>query len=1150
MHAITHLSMIPRNSMTKTLSHLCLFIALFTLHCLGETTKVTLQTKRSWDFAADGITFSNEFSGARLSDCERISPLEYRLTIAPENIPVNPSPWYAFKITSKKAQSITLRFNLTAKGAVLLPRVSKDGKTWTPINKAAFTPAPKSREALQAERAVATLEVGPETLWVAAQEMLGLAESDTWMAAKIRLPFVKESVIGESIEHRPLRQFTLTETTQPNYVFIICRQHPPEITGTLAMQHFVDTLANQSELAQNYRKTFQTVVIPVMNPDGIEHGQWRHNLGGVDTNRDWKDFSQQETRVARDALTKIGAAPDARVFLFLDFHSTGNDVLYTPPESAETFPPNFSTQWYNSITARFPDYKLELNNAHNIGIPTSKAWALETFGCAGITYELGYSTDRKLIEQTTTGVAEEMMKLLLEEAAKPKPDPALLTLDRIFTAKEFQEEKLEAIRWSKIGAHYFTLDESADKLDEGVEKDDEKKPGKDLVRNEVQTGAKTIIASAKTLTPKGEKKPLSVDSFEFSKDESQVLLFANTKKVWRKNTRGDYWVFNVKTQTLRKLGGDTPPATMMFAKFSPDGSRVAYMQKNNLKVQNLADLKITSLTKDGSDTLINGSSDWVNEEELGLRDGFVWSPDGTRLLFWQFDTKDVKHFTLVNQTEGMYPNVSTFPYPKAGEKNSASRLGVVSTSGGAVIWLKVPGDPREHYLPKAEWTTDGKAVLLQQFNRLQNELKVMRADPATGTTKLILTETDKAWVENNNKIEWIGDDFLWLSERSGWRHAYRVNPAGEVTPITQGEFDLIDVAHLDEKGGWLYYYASPQNATQRYLFRVSVKGGEPQQLSNDPGTHGYDISEDAQWAVHTHSSFNTPPVIQLISLPDHTTVRVLKAQTKLIEKLAKLKMPKTEFLRVDAGNGLSFDASCITARDLDVFFPHPLLMHVYGEPAGQTVKDSWGGQRTLWHWMLAQQGYVVASVDTRGTPSPRGREWRRSIYRQLGIMNSADEAAGTRAILKRFEFIDPKRVGIWGWSGGGSSSLDAIFRYPDLYKTAMAVAPVPDRKLYDTIYEERYMGLPKDNPDGYRLGSPITHAGALKGNLLIVHGTGDDNVHYQGTEKLINELVGKNKHFTVMPYPNRDHAINSGKGTTRHLYELLTNYLKKNLPVE
>ncbi len=725
-------------------------------------------------------------------------------------------------------------------------------------------------------------------------------------------------------------------------------------------------------------------------------------------------------------------------------------------------------------------------------------------------------------------------------------DPAQLNLASIFTDEEYKEEKMETLHWSKKGAYYFALETP------GKDKDGKDLPGKDLVRHDAAKGLQTVIASATTLTAPGEKKPLCVDSFEFSPDESQVLLFANTRKVWRKNTRGDYWLLNVASGVVRKLGGDAAPATLMFAKFSPDGSRVAYVHKSNLHVQSLADMKITALTTDGSATLIHGASDWVNEEELDLRDGFRWSPDSARLLFWQFDTQDVKRFTLVNHADGRYPRITNFPYPKAGEKNSATRLGVVSAAGGGITWMNVPGDAREHYLPHAEWTPDGKTVLLQQFNRLQNTLNVMRADPATGATQLVFTETDKAWVDNKNSFRWIGEDFLWLSERSGWRHAYRATLAGEVTPITQGEFDVIDVKQVDAKGGWLYYYASPTNATQRYLYRISLKGGEPQRLSpeDQPGTHGYEMTEDSQLAVHTYSTAISPPVIQLVSLPDHKTMGVLRSQKKLIEKLAALKLPKVEFMRVDIGGGVSCDAFCITAQDLDKTRAHPLLMHVYGEPAGQTVRDAWSGQRGLWHWMLAQQGYVIASVDTRGTPSPRGRDWRKSIYLQLGIMNSREEAAATKALLERFTFLDPHRVGIWGWSGGGSSSLDAIFRYPDLYQTAMAVAPVPDRQLYDTIYEERYMGLPKANAEGYRLGSPITHAAALKGNLLIVHGTGDDNVHYQGTEKLINELVAKNKHFTVMPYPNRDHAINTGKGTQRHLYELMTNYLHQHLPVK
>ena len=731
-----------------------------------------------------------------------------------------------------------------------------------------------------------------------------------------------------------------------------------------------------------------------------------------------------------------------------------------------------------------------------------------------------------------------LLLVLLLTLATLHAEPAQLSLASIFTDKEFEEEKLPSLTWSKKTASYFTLEKPA-----------EGKDGKDLVRHDAKSGEKTILATAQALTPKNEKKPLSVDSFEFSPDESKVLLFANTKKVWRKNTRGDYWLLDLASKKLTKLGGDAAASTLMFAKFSPDGSRVAFVRKNNLHVQNLADLKITSITNDGSETLINGTSDWVNEEELSLRDCYRWSPDGKHLLFWQFDTKDVKRFWLVNQTDGTYQRFTTFPYPKAGEKNSATRLGIVSASGGAVTWLKVSGDPREHYLPHAEWTPDGQSVVLQQFDRLQNTLHVMRADPATGETKLIFTETDKAWIENDNPFRWIGDDFLWLSERSGWRHAYRATLSGKLAPITTGSFDVIEVNKVhDVKNGSLYFYASPENATQRYLYRVSLEGGEPQRLSDQSGTHSYHISEDTLWAIHTHSSMTKPPVVDLVSLPQHTSVRVLKTQDKLREKLAQVAMPKIEFLKVDIGSGITADAWCMHAADLDTSKKHPLLIHVYGEPAGQTVKDSWGGQKLLWHAMLAQQGYVVASVDTRGTPAPKGRDWRKAVHRQLSILSSREEAEGVRSLLKRFAFLDPQRVGIWGWSGGGGSSLDALFRYPDLYHTAMAVAPVPDRRLYDSIYEERYMGLPKDNAIGYTDGSPITHAKSLKGDLLIVHGTGDDNVHYQGVEKLINELIAHNKPFTVMPYPNRDHSINTGKGTSRHLYELMTRYLHEHLP--
>jgi dipeptidyl-peptidase-4 len=720
-------------------------------------------------------------------------------------------------------------------------------------------------------------------------------------------------------------------------------------------------------------------------------------------------------------------------------------------------------------------------------------------------------------------------------------DAALLSVDRIFQAREFSEERPASLPWSQRSPHYFTLEAPANGS-----------PGRDLVRNDPATGRKEVIMPASALVAEGKARPLSVESFEFSADESRLLLFTDSRRVWRRNTRGDYWVLDVATRALRRLGGDAAPSTLMFAKFSPDGSRVAYVRENNLYVQELRRMRITALTSDGSATRISGTSDWVNEEELDIRNGFRWSPDGRLIAFWQFDTRGVRQFHLLNNTESNYPRIHSFPYPKVGETNSATRLGVVAAKGGRVRWLRIPGDPREHYLPHLEWTPDGAQLLVQQFNRVQNTNLVLAAHPKSGATRAVFEETDAAWVDNLNPFRWAAraGGFVWLSERDGWRHAYLASVDGKnFSRITSGDFDVIDIEAVDDAGGWLYYAASPENATQRHLYRTRLSGGPAERLSPtaQPGWHTYEVSPDARWAVHTYSTFTTPAVVELVSLPDHKVVRVLADNRKLREKLAALKQPVTEFLKVDIGGGVSLDAWCIKPPDLDPSGKHPLMIYVYGEPAGQTVKDVWGGSTALWHRMLAQQGFIVASVDNRGTPAPRGRDWRRSVHRQIGILATHDQAAAVRAMLKLWPYADAGRVGVWGWSGGGSMSLNAIFRYPDLYSTAIAVAPNANQLLYDTIYQERYMGLPGDNATGYRDGSPLTHARHLRGNLLVVHGTGDDNGHYQGTEALINELIAHHKSFTVLPYPNRSHGISEGPNTVRHFYETLTRYLREHL---
>jgi dipeptidyl-peptidase-4 len=714
-----------------------------------------------------------------------------------------------------------------------------------------------------------------------------------------------------------------------------------------------------------------------------------------------------------------------------------------------------------------------------------------------------------------------------------------LSLDRLFDGEEFKVEKFDVV-WAKSGKGFYKM-----------EKADPRK-GKDFVYFDCASTNKEIVVPAHAFTIPGEWSSLAVDDFQMSEDESRLLIYSNSKKVWRQNTRGDYWIMDVASRELRKLGRDLPASSMMFAHFSPDGTHVAYVYANNLYVESVRDGARIQLTKDGSRTIINGTTDWVYEEELDLRDAFRWSPDGQSIAYWQIDTSEVQEFSLFNNTDWIYPRETPIPYPKTGQQNSAARAGVVPAKGGETQWLEIPGDPRNHYLAQMFWASNGVELAVQQLNRRQNENRVYLANTTSGKSRLLFTERDDAWVEHENEARWMdqGRSLLWLSERSGWRHLYKVNPAdGRTAALTKGDFDVVSVSSVDETNKTVYFYASPTNASQHYLFRVGFDGDKLEQVTpgEETGTHSYDIAPSGLFAVHTYSGATRVPVTDLVELSKHKSARKLEENPKVAEKVAALKRPAVEFLRLGINSETELDAWVIKPPDFDAGRKYPLLVYVYGEPHGQTVRDVWDSRLGLWHWLLAQKGFVVASMDNRGTLSPRGRAFRKIIYRQVGLLAASDQAEGVRTLLKRFEWLDADRVGVWGWSGGGSMSLNAILRYPDLYKAAIAVASVPNQRLYDTIYQERYMGLPSENVDGYRMGSPINYAQNLKGDLLIVHGTGDDNVHYQGMETLINELIAYNKQFSMMAYPNRTHSIKEGANTTRHLFTLLTKFLETHL---
>jgi dipeptidyl-peptidase-4 len=730
-----------------------------------------------------------------------------------------------------------------------------------------------------------------------------------------------------------------------------------------------------------------------------------------------------------------------------------------------------------------------------------------------------------------------------DKPAQDKPFDPILTVERIFGGREFAAERFGPARWMSGGETYTTLEPST-----------EAKGGRDLVLYRAETGKREILVSAAKLIPAGASEPLAIENYDWSPDGKVLIVFTNSKRVWRQNTRGDFWTYDLDSGRLRQLGPEFKPSSLMFAKLSPDGRKAAYVVKNNIYAEDLASGRITQLTYDGSDDIINGTSDWVNEEEFGIRDGFRWSPDSASIAFWRFDTRRVPVFSMINNTDSLYPKVTSFKHPKPGQRNSAVKAGVVPAAGGYPVWIRTPGDPSDTYIARLEWAGNSREVILQHLNRLQNTLDVLIGAAATGEVRTVFTDTDKAWVETMDDFVWLdgGKRMLWLSERDGWRHAYSIgSEGGDLKLLTPGDYDVMSVGAVDGTGGWLYITASPVDATKRFLYRVRLDGkGRPEIVgpAGQTGVHRYDISPSGRWAFHSFSTLDTPPVTELVRLPKGEPVRILAANKELRARVEALSRKRAEFFKLDIGDGIQVDGWRILPPDFDPARKYPLLVYVYGEPAGQTVQDGWGGNGYLWHLMLTQEGYIVASFDNRGTPAPRGRAWRKSIYRQIGILASADQAAAVRAAVAAWPWVDAGRIGVWGWSGGGSMTLNAMFRYPDLYKVGISVASVPDQRLYDTIYQERYMGLPQGNPDGYTNGSPITFAKDLKGRLLIVHGTGDDNVHYQGFERLVNEIVANNKAFTMMAYPNRSHGIYEGKGTTLHLYTMFTRFLNENLP--
>jgi|SRR6218665_159682 len=708
----------------------------------------------------------------------------------------------------------------------------------------------------------------------------------------------------------------------------------------------------------------------------------------------------------------------------------------------------------------------------------------------------------------------------------------LLFLCSILLSNNTSAQRGGAMKWNTDGSSYYTIEN-------GV-----------IVKYDLPAFSRSELIQPAQLKPAGSDKPIAVRDFAFSRDGRRLLIYTNSKRVWRQDTRGDYWVLDTVAKTLRQIGKDKPASSLMFAKFSPDASQVAYVSGHNIYVEDVISGQTSALTTDGTDRIINGTFDWVYEEEFNCRDGFRWSPDGKSIAYWRIDATRIRNFLMINNTDSLYSFTIPVEYPKAGEDPSACKVGVVTVATGVTKWMDVPGDQVQHYIPAMEWMADSREVILEQLNRKQNEAVIFLCNTATGAAKPVYRETSTSWIDviptEGNGWKWIGNgrEILVLSEKDGWRHLYRVNTTdGKETLVTVGNYDLIGLKAVDEKGGFAYFMASPDNSTQQYLYRIQLNGkGKLELLSptEQAGTHNYNLSPNGKYATHSFSNHKNQSVSEWVSFPGHKTI---KETSRKMETSGNVEM-----FRVTTDDGITMDGWMVKPTNFDSTKKYPVLFYVYAEPASATVRDAMGVAGTrLYAGDIAADGYIQISVDGRGSPAPKGAAWRKAIYQNIGIINIRDQAMAAKKIMQ-WPFVDADRIAVHGWSGGGSTTLNLLFQYPDIYKTGIAIAPVANQLLYDNIYQERYMGLPQENKEPFMQGSPITHAKNLKGNLLVVHGTGDDNVHYQGTEMLINELVKQGKQFQMMSYPNRSHGISEGAGTSAHLSKLFTAYLKEHCP--
>ncbi|MCD4772671.1 MAG: S9 family peptidase [Bacteroidales bacterium] len=699
-----------------------------------------------------------------------------------------------------------------------------------------------------------------------------------------------------------------------------------------------------------------------------------------------------------------------------------------------------------------------------------------------------------------------------------------ITLNDIYAGGEFYSKRVYGIRSMADGNHYSVLQNDSINIFKY-------KDGKYV---------KTIL-TASELIPEGQEENIQLRRYTFSKDESKILIPTKTEYIYRHSSQSDFYIWNIKDKTLQQLSTN---GKQRLADFSPDGTKVIFIRDNNLFIKNLINNTEKQITDDGLyNNIINGTTDWVYEEEFSFTKAFFWSPDGKKIAFYKFDESDVKEF-FFSKYGNLYPEEYKYKYPKAGEANSIVNIYTYDIESENIVKMDI-GEETDQYIPRIKWTKNPDILSILKMNRLQNKLEILFANPYNGISEVIYTETNKYYIDITDHLIFLNDNehFLFTSEKDGYYHIYLYNMNGElVKQLTKGKWVITDLIGFDENKKLVYYISAESSPLNRDVYCVNLKGNKTK-LSSRKGTNSARFSSNYNYYINTFSDANTPPVIT-VNKTNGKQLRVLEDNSKLLETIKEYNFSNKEFFTIITSEDIKLNAWKILPPDFDNTKEYPVLFTIYGGPGSQTVQNSWG-RGNLWEQMLAQKGIIVVSVDNRGTGA-RGEEFKKMTYLQLGKYETIDQIEAAK-YLSSLDYVDANKIGIFGWSYGGYMAALCMTKGAEYFNTGIAVAPVTNWRYYDNIYTERFMRTPQENPDGYDDNSPINHVDKLKGNFLLIHGTADDNVHIQNSIDLVTALVAANKQFEMQFYPNSNHGIYTGRNTRMHLYTKMTEFLIKNL---